>query len=147
MLTNKPVNPTLPAVDLKRARQFYEEKLGLKVVIDDPIVGLMLMAGENTYLYLYQRAATKAEHTVAQFHVDDLAAEVKELQSKGITFEEYDIPEMGLKTMNGIAKMSSPEGEIKGAWFKDTEGNILALVELSANLKQKVSSKVAGAKI
>ena len=74
---------------------------------------------------LYKRAATKADNTAAGFLVDDLEATMKELRAKGVKFEEYDFP--GLKTVNGIA---TTDGE-KGAWFKDTEGNILALAEMT----------------
>ncbi len=126
MLTNSMVAASMPAVDIKRARKFYEEKLGLKMVKEDPGPGMMFQAGGGTMLYLYQRAATKADHTAATFKVDNLEAEVKELKSKGVKFEEYNIPAMGLKTVNGIAKM----GDMKAAWFKDTEGNILGLTEM-----------------
>jgi len=118
------VAPTLPAADIKRARKFYEEKLGLKVLMEDPSPGIMLQCGQGTMLYVYQRAATKADHTVAAFKVDNIEAEVKELKSKGIKFEEYDMP--GIKTVNGIATM----GNMKGAWFKDTEGNILNIAKM-----------------
>jgi catechol 2,3-dioxygenase-like lactoylglutathione lyase family enzyme len=123
MLSSVSVYPTLPVVDLKRARKFYEEKLGLKVIKEDPSPGLTLQAGNGTLLYLYQRGATKADHTVAGFTVKDVEAEVKQLKAKGVKFEEYNIPSMGIKTVNGIATMDS----YKGAWFKDTEGNILGL--------------------
>lgn len=126
MLTNAMVAPNLPAVDIKRARKFYTEKLGLQVVKEDPSPGIMLKAGEGTMLYVYQRAATKADHTAASFKVDNVEAEVKELKAKGIKFEEYDLPRMGIKTVNGIATM----GDMKSAWFKDTEGNILAVVQM-----------------
>lgn len=123
MLSKATVTPTLPAVDLKRARKFYEEKLGLKVVKEDPSPAITLEAGKGTLLYIYQRGATKADHTVAEFKVDDVEAEVKTLKAKGVKFEEYDIPGMGIKTINSIAVM----GDYKGAWFKDTEGNILGI--------------------
>jgi catechol 2,3-dioxygenase-like lactoylglutathione lyase family enzyme len=121
MLTNAPVNPTLPVVDLVRARKFYEEKLGLKVIRTDPSPGATLQAGKGTTLYIYQRAATKADHTAAAFTVSDVEAMVKELKTKGVVFEEVNQP--GIKTVNGIATM----GAMKVAWFKDTEGNILAV--------------------
>ncbi len=126
MLSNSMVAPTLPAVDIKRARKFYEEKLGLKVVMEDPSPGFMLQAGGGTMIYVYQRAATKADHTVANFKVDNIEAEVKELKKKGVKFEEYDMPAMGLKTVNGIATM----GNMRAAWFKDTEGNILGMAQM-----------------
>jgi predicted enzyme related to lactoylglutathione lyase len=123
MLSNAPIHPTLPAVDLGRAKKFYVETLGLKVVREDPSPGAILQAGEGTTVYIYQRGATKADHTVASFTVDDVAAAVDGLKAKGVVFEEYDIPEMGLKTINGIASM----GDMKIAFFKDSEGNILGL--------------------
>jgi catechol 2,3-dioxygenase-like lactoylglutathione lyase family enzyme len=128
MLGKAAVHPTLPAVDINRARNFYENKLGLRVVKTDPSQGIVFEAGECTTLYVYKRGATKADHTVVSFTVEDVEAQVSELKEKGIVFEEYDIPEMGLKTVNGIAEM----GEMKGAWFKDTEGNILALSNMQS---------------
>ena len=124
MLDKTMVTPTLPAVDLKRARKFYEEKLGLKVVMEDPSPGIMLQCGKGTMMYVYQRAATKADHTVASFAVDNIDAEVKELKGKGIKFEEYDMP--GIKTVDSVATI----GGMKSAWFKDTEGNILSVAQL-----------------
>ncbi len=124
MLTNAIVVPTLPVVDMERARRFYEEKLGLKLseVRDS---GVLYEAGGGTMLLLYSRAPTKADNTAVSFSVDDIEAEVKELKRKGITFEEYDMP--GLKTEGSIATL----GGEKGAWFKDTEGNILSVVQLA----------------
>jgi catechol 2,3-dioxygenase-like lactoylglutathione lyase family enzyme len=123
MLSKATVTPTLPVVDLKRARKFYEEKLGLKVVKEDPSPAITVEAGKGTRLYIYQRGATKADHTVAEFTVDNVEAEVKGLKEKGVKFEEYDISSMGIKTVDGIATMNG----YKSAWFKDTEGNILGI--------------------
>ena len=124
MLTNAPVHPTLPVVDLDRAKRFYEEKLGLKVIRTDPSPGAVLHAGEGTQLYIYQRAATKADHTVASFTVADVEVTVKGLKAQGVVFEDIDTP--GFKTVDGIATM----GELKGVWFKDSEGNILAVTNM-----------------
>ena len=124
MLSNAMIAPTLPAVDLKRARRFYEAVLGLKVVMEDPSPGIMIQCGKGTMLYVYERTATKADHTVASFAVDNIDAEVQELRKKGIKFEEYNMP--GLKTEHGIATV----GGMKSAWFKDTEGNILSVAQL-----------------
>ena len=81
-------------------------------------------------LYIYQRGPTKADHTVVSFGVKDVESEVKELRGKGIKFEEYDIPEMSLKTVNGIATWSGEEWQTKSAWFKDPEGNILGVTQM-----------------
>jgi catechol 2,3-dioxygenase-like lactoylglutathione lyase family enzyme len=115
------IYPTLPVVDLKRAERFYEDKLGFKVQKEDPSPGAILSAGEFNSLYLYQREPTKADHTVVGLTVKDVEATIKELRGKGVVFEEYDMP--NLKTVNGLFTMD----DYKAAWFKDTEGNILAI--------------------
>jgi hypothetical protein len=104
--------------------------------MEDPSSGFTIQAGAGTWLYIYQRGATKADHTVAEFEVDNMEAEVKELKARGVKFEEYDIPSMGIKTVNGIATMSTSMGEMKSAWFKDTEGNILALGQMPKGKKK-----------
>ena len=124
MLANAAVHPTLPAVDLDRARKFYEGTLGLKVSKTDPSPGVLYECGAGTKLYVYQRAATKADHTAAAFVVSDIEAVVAGLKAKGVTFQDIDAP--GIKTVNGIATM----GDMKGAWFNDTEGNILAVTTM-----------------
>ncbi len=140
MLSNALVYPSLPAVDINRAKRFYQDKLGLKLVAEDPSPGATFQAGMNSFIYLYQRGATKADHTVAMFMVDNLDSEVKDMRNKGIKFEEYDMPQMGIKTVNGIATTDF----IKSAWFKDTEGNILAVGELTdAKMKAAMSMKSA----
>jgi predicted enzyme related to lactoylglutathione lyase len=126
MLANAAVHPTVPAVDLGRARKFYEETLGLKAVREDPGPGIVFQAGGGTSIYVYQRGATKADHTAASFAVDDVDAVVKGLKAKGVAFEEVDLSSMGIKTENSVATM----GEMKAAWFKDTEGNILAVTNM-----------------
>ena len=125
MLGNPKVHPTLPVIDLERAKRFYEDKLGLEVVQEDLSPGALLQAGDGSSLYIYQRAPTKADHTVAGFEVEDVEATVRELKEKGVVFEEVDVP--SLKTKESVATMATPKGEAKAAWFRDTEGNILAL--------------------
>ena len=127
MLTSTTVIPTLPVVDLHRAHEFYEGKLGLKIARVDPppAAGILFQDGEGTGLYIYQRdGATKADHTTAAFNVDDVDAQVKELKAKGVVFQELDMP--GIKTVDGVATI----GAIKAAWFTDTEGNILAVTNM-----------------
>ena len=126
MLSKVALHPTIPAVDIERARNFYEGKLGLRVVKTDPSPGVTFEAGEGTILYVYKREATKADHTVVSFIVENVEAEVSELKDKGVEFEEIELPDMGIKTVDGVATM----GDMKGAWFKDTEGNILALTNM-----------------
>ena len=126
MLSDSPVSATLPAVDLDRARQFYEAKLGLKVINQFPF-GLVLGAGQGTSIVIYQRGQTKADHTAATFSVQDIEATVKDLTAKGVRFEQYNL-EPGPKT-NNLGISAGPDGG-KAAWFKDTEGNILGLVQM-----------------
>jgi len=123
MLSDTMVCPTIPVTDMARAKKFYGETLGLKPGPEDP-GGVVFQAGAGTAVYLYQRGPSQADHTLASFKVDDAEAEVKALAAKGVTFEDYDLP--NLKTVNHIATM----GNMKGAWFKDPDGNILSLSEM-----------------
>ena len=87
----------------------------------------MFEAGGGSMLMVYENPGLKApENTTLGFGVsaDRFDALMDELRSKGVAFEEYDIPEMGLKTVNGVAEMDG----MKSAWFKDSEGNILNIV-------------------
>jgi predicted enzyme related to lactoylglutathione lyase len=120
-VVTSPMYVVLPAEDLARAKGFYSEKIGFE--FRELPTGIMAMAGDGTGLFIYERARTKADHTVALFRVDDLSAAVEELRSRGVVFEEY--PDLG--TVDGIATM--PDGS-KAAWFTDSEGNILNLVEM-----------------
>ena len=126
---NAPVHPNLPVVDLERAIKFYRDKLGLKLLkAESPtetFAGAILEAGDGTIVYLYTRGATKADHTAAEFKVKDFDAVMQSLRSRGVVFEEYDMP--NLKTVNGVATW----GDTKSAWFKDTEGNILAISNMT----------------
>ena len=123
MLSDFPVQATLPAVDLARARRFYEDKLGFKPG-DVNSAGVTYKV-QNSGLYLYTSTfAGTNKATAAGFNVTNLTAIVAELKAKGVTFEEYD---MGgeYKTVNSI--MTTPDG--LAAWFKDTEGNIIGLFQ------------------
>jgi predicted enzyme related to lactoylglutathione lyase len=127
MLANSPIRPTIPVVDLNRAKRFYETRLGLKPVPanSDNTSGMAIFeCGNGTRVELYQRGPSKADHTVATFEVSDIEEEVNILREKGVNFEEYDMP--GIKTQNGIAT----QGSVKAAWFKDSEGNILCIHQI-----------------
>jgi catechol 2,3-dioxygenase-like lactoylglutathione lyase family enzyme len=116
---------TIPAKDLDGTRRFYEDVLGAQVMMEDP-GGIVYRSGDSTFsLYPTEYAGT-AQHTLGTFVVRDVEAAVAELRGKGVRFEDYDMP--GLKTVNGIAEL----GGMKGAWFKDPEGNILSVVQLPA---------------
>jgi predicted enzyme related to lactoylglutathione lyase len=125
MLTDSPIRPTIPVVDLNRVKKFYETILGLKPIHDNNDDATSSIAifecGDSTLIELYQRGPSKADHTVATFEVSNIEDEVNTLKGKGVNFEEYDMQEV--KTQNGIAT----QGSVKAAWFKDSEGNILCI--------------------
>ena len=115
---------TIAVSDLSRARKFYEETLGLEP-LDERSDGIRYRTGGVTWFLVYpSQFAGTAKSTYMTFQVDNVETAVKELRDRGIVFEEYDFP--GLKTVDGIAEI---QGVVKGAWFKDPDGNILALGE------------------
>lgn len=128
MLVNSPIRPTIPVVDLERGKRFYGTILGLKPVLanNDSTSDIAIFGcGNGTSIELYHRSPSKADHTLATFEVSDIECEVNTLRTKGVVFEEYDMPE--IKTQNGIAT----QGSVKAAWFKDSEGNIRCLHQLT----------------
>src|ERR1700675_2979323 len=114
---------TIPTQDLERARSFYAEKLGLTPTSEGQI-GLRFRLADGGRFRLF-RSGGKASgaHTQMAMMVDDLVAVVKELQARGLEFEEYDSPR--LKTTGGIADL----GYGRAAWFKDSEGNLIGIAE------------------
>ncbi|MGH3118758.1 MAG: VOC family protein [Gaiellales bacterium] len=123
MLTNANVQAALPCSDFERAKAWYKEKLGVSPTEEDP-EGAYYTCAEGTGFFLFPSAgASSGTHTQVGFQVDDIEAEVAELKSNGLTLEEYDTPQ--LKTVDGIAEL----GGERGAWFKDSEGNLLAIGE------------------
>ena len=124
MLKIKNAAAAIPAQDIKRARQFYEQKLGLKSAEDEPDGGAMYRAGETGFLVFPSTGKASGDHTQLALEVDDVASAAGELKSMGVKLEEYDHPEF--KTHEGLVDM--PDGT-KGAWFKDTEGNLIALTQ------------------
>ena len=121
MLKNAPIVPYIPVSDVKRARRFYEDKVGLKPK-QEFAGGVIYESGDGSWVFMYPSAgAGTSRASTAFWDVDDVDTEVAELKSRGVVFEEYDMP--GIKTVNGIAT----GGGAKTAWFKDTEGNILAV--------------------
>jgi catechol 2,3-dioxygenase-like lactoylglutathione lyase family enzyme len=123
MLNGATVTTMLPTVDLARARDFYENKLGLTPVGAQPDGKFLYRCG-GTILALFPRGApTKADHTAVSFEVPDILAEIRALEGRGVIFNDYDLP--GLKTVEHVCVL----GAEKAAWFNDTEGNILCLHE------------------
>jgi catechol 2,3-dioxygenase-like lactoylglutathione lyase family enzyme len=123
MLADRSLYPTLPAADLERAKKFYAEKLGLTPEREDP-GGVFYRCGADTRFLLFPtQGVASGQHTQMSWTVDDIEAEVADLKARGVVFEEYDTP--NLKTVNGVASL----GPVKAAWFKDSEGNFLALAQ------------------
>ena len=123
MLQNAPMYSYIPAKDVARARKFYEQTLGFKPS-REIAGGVAYDFSDHTACFMYPTPnAGTSRASQAFWKVEDIEREVAELRSKGVTFEEYDMP--GMKTHNGIFH----GGGSKAAWFKDTEGNIMALIQ------------------
>jgi catechol 2,3-dioxygenase-like lactoylglutathione lyase family enzyme len=121
MLKDAAIVPYIPVSDVARARKFYEEKIGLRPK-EKYAGGVIYECGKGSWVFMYPSAgAGTSKASTAFWSVDDVAAEVSGLKARGVVFEEYDRP--GIKTENSIAT----GGGAKTAWFKDTEGNILAI--------------------
>jgi catechol 2,3-dioxygenase-like lactoylglutathione lyase family enzyme len=123
MLSGNQVTVMLPVKDLERARRFYERQLGLERGQAKPDGKFVYRCG-GTEIALFPRpGGTKAEHTAVSFRVADISATIRALESRGVTFADYDLP--GLNTVEHVCVL----GAQKAAWFQDSEGNILCLHE------------------
>src|SRR3954462_9682220 len=121
MLQKSPMFAYLPVKDMARARKFYEQKLGFAPK-RELAGGVYYEFADGTACFMYPTPnAGTSQASQAFWAVEDVEREVADLRGKGVVFEEYDEPNM--KTEHGILKSDGG----KAAWFKDTEGNILAL--------------------
>jgi len=123
VLSSAPAAGVLRAQDLARARAFYRDTLGL--AIEELGEGqFVVVAGDKTRFMVYANPNLPApQNTALGFSVPDVRAAVTELRARGVEFAELDIPEMQIKTVDGVS--ATPEGE--AAWFTDSEGNWIAL--------------------
>ena len=123
MLQDAPMYAYIPAKDVARARKFYEDKIGLKPK-EEIAGGVVYEFGKGTACFLYptENAGT-SKASQAFWQVEDIEREVAELKKRGVKFEEYDLPDM--KTKNSIFT----GGGAKAAWFKDSAGTILAVIQ------------------
>ena len=125
MVPNNRVSAVLCSTDLERSRDFYEEKVGLKLSPATIKNHLVFECGDRTTLLIYGRPApNKADHTQVRFWSADISADVRELVARGVVFDELEFGDM--KTVDHV--MTSP-GIGKSAWFKDPDGNTLALYQ------------------
>ena len=123
MLQSFPLYAYIPAKDVARARRFYEGKLGLKPTQEIAGGVVYEFAGKTAcFLYSTPNAGT-SQASQAFWQVEDIEREVAELKARGVVFENYDVP--GEKSPSGVVTA----GGAKAAWFKDSEGNILAIIE------------------
>ena len=123
MLQKFPMYSYIPAKDVARARRFYEEQLGF--TLKQEVAGGAVYesaGGTACFVYPTPNAGTSLA-SQAFWQVDDVDREVIELKARGVAFEQYDMP--GARSPAGAIIA----GGAKAAWFKDTEGNILAIIE------------------
>jgi len=120
MLSTAPIRAYIPAANLQRARGFYEQTLGLPPGEEYGGGVVYRCGGAEVFMYQTSNAGT-SKASQAFWQVKDVEAEVAELKARGVVFEEYDMP--GIKMKNSIAT----GGGAKTAWFKDSEGNIMAV--------------------
>jgi catechol 2,3-dioxygenase-like lactoylglutathione lyase family enzyme len=118
----------LPAQDLERARRWYREKLDLEAVEERP-GGLRYRLGATTFVLFESTGRPSGDHTQMALDVVDIEGAVSELRRRGVVFEDVDTP--GMRTIGGIADIagnypSKGTGE-RGAWFRDSEGNLLGI--------------------
>jgi catechol-2,3-dioxygenase len=123
MLAEHPIDVMLLATNLGVARDFYADKIGLEVLIETDDFLTFGCGGDSRLVVTKSNTGTSEGSTKASWRVDDLAAEVSELRSRGVEVEEYDDP--GLKTVDGIADV----GFALSAWLVDPHGNTIGLLQ------------------
>jgi catechol 2,3-dioxygenase-like lactoylglutathione lyase family enzyme len=128
MLENGHVATRIPVQDMDRARAFYADKLGLEPVEERP-GGLLYRCASGEFALFESAGASPGTFTQMAFTVDDVVAAVAELRSRGVVFEQVNVP--GLTTVDDIAEVagnypSRGSGE-RAAWFRDSEGNMLGI--------------------
>ena len=128
MLSNNRISAVLCSTDLNRSQEFYEQKVGMALSPETIPNHLLFEGKDGTSLLVYGRPGpNQANHTQVRFWTSDVEATVAELVSRGILFEDYDFP--ALKTVGHVATTA---GVGKSAWFKDPDGNTLALFQPEA---------------
>ncbi len=132
MLGNKDAIPNVAVKDLARARQFYEGTLGLKKVGEEGEEALEFKSGNSSlFVYRSRHAGTNKATAVTWTVGEDVEGVVRDLKAKGITFEHYDLP--GMKREGDV----HVAGDMKVAWFKDPDGNILSIQNSSGERNRR----------
>ncbi len=126
MLSNNKIVALVPITDGDKARGFYVDKLGLKFLSDDGFA-IVVDANGNKVRLTKMKEVKPQPFTVLGWESVDIAADIRQLQEKGVIFERFadhmKQDELGIWT--------APDGT-KVAWFKDPDGNILSLSEHSS---------------
>jgi catechol 2,3-dioxygenase-like lactoylglutathione lyase family enzyme len=122
----------LPCKDLERAKAFYTEKVGLHPFAERPGAALLFQGDAGSFELYSSGGESTGSFTQMGWIVEDLRATVAELKGRGVVFEEYDLPDF--KTVDGVIELPESFPELGGqtelnAWFKDTEGNLIGLIE------------------
>jgi catechol 2,3-dioxygenase-like lactoylglutathione lyase family enzyme len=122
MLIEHPVDVMLLSTDLAVARSFYEDKLGLEVVLEDEQFLTFACGGDSRLVVTKSTVGTADEATKASWRVRDIVAEVATLRARGV--EVLDLPD--LNTVDGVADI----GFALAAWFVDPDRNSIGLLQL-----------------
>lgn len=121
----------LPASDIVRARNYWREVLGKEPIASEEGGDLYDFGGTIVLVYETQFAGT-AKNTALNLITENLDRDMTALRTHGVTFHDYDMP--GLKTVDGVAEFAG----IRGAWFSDSEDNIIAIGEPSPEMRDAV---------
>ncbi|GAA2040407.1 glyoxalase/bleomycin resistance/dioxygenase family protein [Agromyces tropicus] len=138
MFENSLASGVLPASDFERAQRFWHDVFGLDPVRTD-VGGAMYVIGSVPVLVYPSEFAGTNRATAFSIMTDDLDRDMAVLREKGVTFLEYDLEEF--KTVDGVVDM---EGE-RGAWFEDSEGNIIAIAQPNEGMLAEARSMLAAA--
>jgi catechol-2,3-dioxygenase len=123
MLANQPIDVMILATDLGVAREYYCDRIGLEVLIEGDDFLTFKCGGDSRLVVTRSSTGPTEPQTRASWRVENLAAEVGELRSRGVEVEEYDEP--GLKTVDGVADI----GFALAAWLVDPSGNSIGLLQ------------------
>jgi catechol 2,3-dioxygenase-like lactoylglutathione lyase family enzyme len=119
MLSSAMIVTTVAVTDLEASGAFLRDRVGLTLLEEGPFA--WRFASEGGGQLSVRKGQPNVGQTVAHFEVDDLDAVMRDLQTRGVTFEEYETP----KTVNFVAQI----GPARGAWFRDLDGNVFGLRE------------------
>jgi catechol 2,3-dioxygenase-like lactoylglutathione lyase family enzyme len=123
MLGDKEAVANIAVKNLETAKKFYEETLGLTQIGSEGQEVIVFRSGSSTiYVYKSQYAGTNQATALTWVVGEDIDGVVRELKAKGVTFEHYNMPDVTREDDIHVA------GNMKVAWFKDPDGNILNII-------------------